>query len=143
MDGDPISTEVSPEVIKRAKGSYERCGAQERFLYDFYRRFLENCPEAAAMFGNSDFDRQTRLLKHALGLLLIYPGQPSGEPNLLERVAERHSRRDLDVAPRLYEPFVDSLIETVREYDPQFSLAVEAAWRTTLSAGVAYMKSKY
>jgi len=139
--GDKVR--VSPEAMKRAKESYERCCSGGRFLREFYLNFLKSCPEAEPMFANADFDRQTRLLQHAIGLLLVYPGQPPGEPNLLERVAERHSRRDLDVSPRLYDPFVDSLIETARQYDPHFTPEVETAWRATLDAGVAYMKSKH
>jgi hemoglobin-like flavoprotein len=139
--GDRI--QASREAMQRAKESYERCCAGGRFLHQFYLNFLKNCPEAEPMFANADFDRQTRLLQHAIGLLLIYPAQPPGEPNLLERVAERHSRRDLDVAPRLYAPFVDSLIETARQHDPQFTPEVETAWRATLAAGVAFMKSKH
>jgi hemoglobin-like flavoprotein len=134
---------LSPEIMKRAKESYERCCGRGGFLHEFYLNFLKSCPEAERMFAGTDFDRQTRLLQHAIGLLLIYPGQPEGEPNLLERVAERHSRRDLDVAPALYEPFVDSLIETAGQHDPGFTPEVEAAWRATLSEGVAYMKSRY
>jgi len=134
---------LSRETMARAKESYERCCAHSEFLHEFYTTFLKNCPEAEPMFANSDFDRQTRLLQHAIGLLLLFPAQGAGAPNLLERVAERHSRRDLDIAPRLYDPFVDSLIETARRHDPRFGPEVEAAWRDTLAEGIAYMKSKY
>jgi hypothetical protein len=65
------------------------------------------------------------------------------EPSILARVAERHSRRDLDVDPALYDPFIDSLIETVGAHDPEFSPDVEGAWRATVASGVAYMRSKY
>lgn len=140
--GDP-EVEVAPDQIRRAKDSYRRCCERDRFLHEFYRNFFDDCPEAAPMFADSDLDRQTRLLRHAIGLLLLFPAQPDGEPNLLARVAERHSRRDLDISPDLYEPFVDSLIRTVGEHDPEFDSGVEAAWRATLSRGVAYMKSKY
>lgn len=134
---------VSPEAMQRARESYERCCAEDGFLRDFYRIFLANCPEAGPMFARTNLDRQARLLQHAIGLLLIYPGQPPGEPNLLDRVAERHSRRDLAVAPALYQPFVDSLVETARLCDPHFTPDVAEAWRATLAEGVSYMKSKY
>src|SRR2546421_7749761 len=45
----------------------------------------------------SDFERQNKLLRHAFGLLLIFPNQARTEPSVLTRVAERHSRRDLDI----------------------------------------------
>jgi hypothetical protein len=62
---------------------------------------------------------------------------------VLTRVAERHSRQDLDVPPSLYPPFVDSLVATVRQFDPAFSPDVEQAWRRTVAKGVSYMIAKY
>jgi len=55
----------------------------------------------------------------------------------------RHSRRDLDIPPALYAPFIESLIATVQRNDPEFSSAVERAWRETLAPGVAYMQARY
>ena len=95
------------------------------------------------MFAKTDFDRQRRLLRHAFGLLLSFPAQPDGEPTILSRVAERHSRRDLDVDPALYPLFIDSLIDTVKQYDREFTPAVERAWRTAVARGVEYMQSKH
>jgi hemoglobin-like flavoprotein len=126
-----------------ASASYQRCSEAPGFFESFYRNFFEACPEAAPRFAHTDFARQNKLLRHALGLLLIFPKQPDGEPTLLTRVAERHSRRDLDVPPSLYPPFVDSLITTIKQYDPAFSPVVEDAWRRTVEKGVGYMISKY
>ncbi len=83
------------------------------------------------------------MLRHAFGLLLSFPAQPDGEPTILSRVAERHSRRDLDVDPALYPLFIDSLIDTVKQYDREFTPAVERAWRTAVARGVEYMQSKH
>jgi hypothetical protein len=95
------------------------------------------------VFAHTDFERLHRLLRHALGLLLTFPGQPASEPNLLARIAERHSRHDLGIDPTLYPFFVDSLVATVRAYDQEFSPAVERAWRRAVAPGIAYMQSRY
>lgn len=126
-----------------AQASYERCRESPDFFQAFYQKFLEACPEAGPMFAATDFERQNRLLRHAIGLLLNFPNQPRSEPTILGRLAERHSRRDLDIHPALYKPFIDSLIATVREYDAEFNPKVEAAWRTTVALGVEYMQSRY
>jgi hemoglobin-like flavoprotein len=126
-----------------AKASYDRCCQAPDFLQAFYRNFLAACPEAVPLFAHTDFESQTKLLRHAVGLLLIFPNHPASEPTLLTRVAERHSRRDLNVDPALYRPFIDSLLDTVREFDREFTPAVEAAWRATVGPGVAYMKAKH
>ena len=136
---------VSRDSAERdlASASYQRCCDTPEFFEAFYRNFFTACPEAAPRFAHTDFERQHKLLRHALGLLLLFPKQPENDHSLLARVAERHSQRDLNVPPALYAPFVDSLITTVRQFDPAFTPEVEAAWRRTVEKGVAYMKSKY
>jgi len=130
-------------TMAAAKASYDRCCATEHFFQDFYRNFFIRCPQAKPLFAHTDFERQNNLLRHAFGLLLIFPNQPEREPTILARVAERHSRRALRIDPSMYPPFVDALIDTVRHCDPQFTPAVESAWRQTLHKGVAYMQAKY
>ncbi|HET8712347.1 MAG TPA: globin [Gemmatimonadales bacterium] len=134
---------VDKAVTALAKASYDRCCRAPDFLQAFYRNFLTACPEAAPRFAKTDFEQQIKLLRHAIGLLLIFPNQPPKEPSLLARLAERHSRRDLNIDPALYGPFVEALIATVKQYDGQCTSAVEAAWRETVAPGVAYMKAKH
>ena len=131
------------DAVRLAKASYTRCSAAPEFFETFYRRFFTLCPTARPKFAKTDFDRQHRLLGHAFGLLLNFPAQPDGEPTILSRVADRHSKRDLDIAPALYPPFIDSLIDTVKQFDREFTSAVEAAWRTAVATGVDYMQSRY
>lgn len=128
--GEPIHHEATV-----AKASYTRCRAAP----DFFAA----CPQAAPLFAQTDFERHHKLLRHAFALLLLFPGQSETEPELLARIAERRSRRDLNIDPALYGPFVDSLIVTVRQHDPQFAPAVERAWRRTVALGVAYMQARY
>lgn len=126
-----------------AKASYDRCCTAPDFLQTFYRNFLTVCPEAAPRFAHTNFEQQTKLLRHAIGLLLIFPTQPAREPTLLARLAERHSRRDLNIEPAFYRPFIDALLATVKQFDGECTPAVEAAWRETVTPGVEYMKSKH
>ena len=142
--GNPgLVTIADAAVMALAKASYERCRAAPDFFPTFYRAFLATCPEAAPLFAHTDFGKQNKLLRHAVGLLLIFPNQPPGEPTLLSRLAERHSRRELKIDPAMYAPFIDSLIATVRQFDSEFTPATEAAWRATVGLGVEYMKAKY
>lgn len=136
MSGDSAARDV-------ANASYQRCCDQPGFFESFYQQFFTVCPEAAPRFAQTDFTRQNRLLRHAFGILLVFATQPDAEPTVLSRIAERHSRRDLDVPPSLYPVFVDSMIATVRQYDPDFTPDVETAWRRTVQRGVTYMISRY
>ena len=134
---------VDKATTALARASYDRCCQAPGFLNTFYRNFLTACPEAVPRFAGTSMDQQANLLRHAIGILLIFPNQPNKEPSLLARLAERHSRRDLNIEPALYRPFIDALIDTVKQFDGKCTPTVEAAWRETVAPGVAYMKSKH
>jgi hemoglobin-like flavoprotein len=133
---------VSRHAVAIARASYQRCQQAPNFFEAFYQRFFESCEAARPMFANTDFARQHKLLQHAIGLLFSHDQQPDEEPNLLTRVAERHGRSDLAVNPAFYDDFLNSLILTARELDPEFTAETEAAWREATAAGIAYMMSK-
>lgn len=134
------------EAVAIAKASFDRCTTMPDFLSGFYRRFFEVCPEAKPLFAKTDFVRQVTLLRNAIGLLLIAPffaNEGATGPTLLAKVAERHDRRHLNIEPRFYPPFVESLLRTIKETDPEFSPEIESAWRMAIVKGVAYMQSHY
>jgi hemoglobin-like flavoprotein len=133
---------MSGNAVTLAKASYQRCLNAQDFFPTFYQRFFETCPAARPMFARTDFDRQHRLLQHAIALLLSFNVQKESEPNLLTRVAERHGRNDLKVDPAHYSAFLASLIDTVRVFDSEFTPETEQAWHEATAAGIAYMRTK-
>ncbi len=130
------------EAVALARASYDRCQQAPEFFEAFYARFFEESPSVRPMFATTNFERQRKLLRHAIGLLLSYHHQSADEPNILTRVADRHGRSDLKIDPALYPDFVSSLVRTVAVLDPEFSPQVEAAWREATAEGIAYMQSK-
>jgi hemoglobin-like flavoprotein len=129
---------VSPSQLELAQASYARCLQAPEFFRAFYNRFLASDPAIPPYFVETRFDRQDKLLQHGVALLLIYAKRPN--PALLERIAERHGPGDLNIPARLYAPFVESFIATVREFDGTCDDAVEAAWRAALAPGVACVR---
>ena len=61
----------------------------------------------------------------------------------LEEIAIQHSKSVLDINPGLYDLWLESLIDTVKEYDYDFTPETELSWRLVLSVGITYMKFKY
>ena len=131
------------KIIEVAKASYRRCKVANGFFEAFYEEFFRVCPPAQPMFATTDFERQHKLLRHALGLLLNYPSRQKSEPPILERLAVRHSKADLDIEPPLYDSFLEALITTVGKFDRQYSAEIGDAWRRAVAPGMEYMKSKY
>ena len=126
-----------------ANASYQRCRERPGFFAACYRTFVEACPAAVPRFAGTNFELQHKQLRHAVGVLLIFPTEPEAEPTVLTRIAERHSRRDLAVPAGLYAPFVDSLIATGEQHDPAFTSEVEHASRSSAETVVASMTSRY
>ena len=133
---------MAEEAVAVARASFDRCVAAAGFFPAFYKNFFTRLPTAAPRFAQTDMERQHKLLRHALGLLLSYAGQRTGEANLLSRVATRHGKGDLAIPAQDYPAFVDALIETVHQHDPGCDPATEAAWRRALEPGIRYMQSK-
>jgi hemoglobin-like flavoprotein len=127
--------------IETAEASYRRCAENPAFYAALYAHLLASDPRIPPMFAATRFERQHRLLRHSLGVLLIYAKRPN--PALLERIAVRHSRADVGVTPALYPCFVESLVHAVARHDPEFRPEVAAAWRAVVVPGIEYMKSRY
>ncbi|EAR20356.1 globin [Nitrococcus mobilis] len=126
--------------------SYERCIDNPNppgFLQRFYKVFLSSSEEVAEKFKNTDFEKQTRVLKASLYyLMLSCNGSPEAMAHL-RRIACLHSRKQLDIRPELYDLWLASLLQAAREYDPRFDQQTETAWRQVLSHGIDFMKSRY
>jgi truncated hemoglobin YjbI len=117
----------------------ESVGADESadaFFEAFYQRFLSD-DGIAELFRGTDMRRQAAMLRksffHLAGFYVT--SSPSGE---LERMARVHYR--LGIGAELYDVWLDSLIATVAEFDPECDEATELAWRLALMPGVTYMK---
>jgi hemoglobin-like flavoprotein len=130
---------MNPHAIDVTKASYARCLASPRFLSDFYQRFFANCPAAEPLFAQTDFERQIRLLQHAIGLLIAFAHQPADDPSLLTRLARKHGPDELAIEPLWYPIFLRSLIETAAKHDPEFTPAVAGAWHEALTPGIEFM----
>ena len=129
------------DQLERVEESYARCTESPGFLDTFYQHLLESSPAIPPMFSQTDFERQTKLLQHSLGVLIIYAKRQN--PALLERIAERHNRDNVNVKPDLYPFFVESLVEAVAKHDPQFDSDAAEAWRAAVTPGIEFMKARY
>lgn len=136
---------LMPEnALGLVKESYSRYNPSE-LVRRFYELFVASSPEVAEKFANTDVSRQQAMLVQSLQMMLIAP-EAEGEGALkdyLDHIGRRHSRADLDIPAWMYQPWVDCLIEALRESDPDFNPDIERAWRTTMLAGIEQMQSHY
>ena len=94
-------------------------------------------------FANTDFAHQKRAVLASLDLILLAAKAPEDADRHLREVAERHSSAQLAVGAELYDLWLDSLLDTVREVDPAFGPDVEEAWEDVMAVGIRYLVSRY
>ena len=109
----------------------------DAFFERFYERFFQKSPRIALLFSNTDMHRQVGMLRRSIYELLTF--YLTGElSERLRRIAQVHQR--LGLTPELWDAWLESLIETVRESDPECDELAEYAWRLALTPGLTYLK---
>lgn len=134
---------MDSKILTLYDESLRRCNATPGFLDRFYERFMASSPEVRARFSKTDFVRQKRALRASLYIMALAVEDELGPARYLVDLARLHGRPQLDIGAALYDNWLDSLIATVRECDPQCTPEVEEAWERVMTAGIAYMVSHY
>jgi hemoglobin-like flavoprotein len=136
---------MSSPSVETFLASLKRCLAAPGFLESFYERFVGSSEEVREKFRNTDMKRQVRVLEDTL---YVVANAVQGEENspargALPALAARHSRNEMDIPPRLFDLWIECLLETVRVHDPEFNPAIEAAWRDTATFAADYIRQRY
>lgn len=126
----------------RVQASYARCLSGTRFLDRFYDIFMAH-PEIRPLFAKTDMEKQKHLLRHGLSSVLMYAQNYATARSCLLRIQETHSRQNLNIHPKLYPIWIDSLMRAVGECDPQFDAQLEADWREIIAPGIDLIVSGY
>ncbi|MEO8587140.1 MAG: globin [Acidobacteriota bacterium] len=135
---------MSPITLGVFEASLKRCEARPDFFDVFYEKFLSSSPEVAGKFAGTDFARQKELLRTSLHHLLLVARDPKQGPDpYLEEVAVRHGAGGLAIGAHMYDLWLDSLLETVRACDPEFSRDIEGAWEEVMMVGIHYLCANY
>jgi len=131
--------------VETFRTSLGRCMRTSDFLHVFYDLFMASSPEVMDKFKHTEFARQTRVLSDSLYIMAV--AAESQDDAIawreLDRLAVRHNRGNLAVAPHLYDAWLECLILAARQHDPEFSAEIEEAWRRTLAPGIEYLRSRY
>jgi len=123
--------------------SFERCDAQGAFADTFYKIFLSKSQEIRDMFKNTNFPRQKKLLRASVYILVLQDITTPKAQNIMSKIGATHSRSKLDIPPRLYPVWLDSLCETIATHDPDYSETLEAHWREIMSEPIRHITNQY
>lgn len=130
---------IGEHWIETFNDSFERCNGDPAFLERFYTIFISSNSEVAEKFKNTDMENQ----KSVLLISLSYMMMAHKSPQVLDKMAVRHSARHLDIQPHLYALWLDCMVEAVKATDSYFDDGVERAWRKMMQPGIDYIISKH
>ena len=135
---------MSPITLAVFEASLKRCEARPDFFDVFYGNFLSSSPDVAEKFLGTNFARQKELLRTSLHHLLLVARDPKQGPDpYLQEVAVRHGAGGLAIGAHMYDLWLDSLLETVRACDREYSQEVAKAWEEVMMIGIHYLCANY
>ena len=102
------------------------------FFSMFYDIFFSKSQQIRDKFADVDMDAQVRVLQKSMFHIIgFYATKTDSE--YLATIAHTHSRDQYDIRPEFYDIWLESLIETVQQLDPEYEenlgLAVETVSR--------------
>ena len=138
-----MHTEHAPPYERVFDQSYERVHSGDEhglnFFDGFYQNFLGLSDEIRDKFKNTDMPKQRSMLEKSFYHLLVFYATGNAD-DYMQRMVERHGSRGINIPIRLYDSWMDSLIKTVEQFDPEFNADIALAWRLVLAPGLTYMK---
>lgn len=122
--------------------SYQRAISPDPDLFfkHYNDKFINADPQIAVLFSNTGMEQRAKILMESMTHIISFvtSNEASEEIN---RIAISHGKDDLNITTEFYDIWLECLIDTVRELDPEFNSQVEKAWRAIMSPGLEYMKS--
>ncbi len=125
------------------RASFDRCEAAGNFAERFYGVFLNSSPEIGPLFAMTDFEKQRKLLRATVYIMVTRSVDDVQARETLESIGYSHGRTQLNIRPELYEVWLDSVCQTVKQMDPDWTPEVEREWRDRLRAGIDLITSLY
>lgn len=138
---------VDTDRIPLVQQSLGRCLLNKKlgkdFLDAFYDTFLNIDPRIKPLFAKTDMKKQKALLKQGLMTLIMYAKGSALAKSAVDQLAVKHDRQHENIDPAFYPLWVKSLMECIKQYDPQYSPDLQDSWSGVLELGIATMKKAY
>ena len=132
------------EKVALVRDSYLRVKDQPDFASDFYSNLFFLKPKLRDYFAKTDFEHQDKALMHGLSFLISFLDQkdPHARQQVL-RISRSHSKFNMNVHPHEYYYWIEALILTVKNHDPQWMQDLTYYWREVISYPIMFIVSQY
>jgi len=112
------------------------------FFSTFYEIFLGKSQLIRDKFAHVDMDVQLRVLQKSMFHMISFYATKT-DTEYLANIAHTHSHNQYDIRPEFYDIWMDSLLETVQQSDPEYEDDVALAWQLAMTPGIQFMKFQY
>lgn len=130
--------------FQQVKDSYRRCSALgDEFFDSFYANLVDREIAIGQMFAGTDMRKQNHLIEEGIGQLIAFAEGNAQADRRIRELGRTHSRSHINVPPEFYPLWADSLMNAVKEHDPEFSPELEEEWRKIIAPGIERMVSLY
>lgn len=109
------------------------------FFRRFYENFLASSERVREKFSATDMERQEKVLQKGLYQLITFYLTKS-DSQFLREIARVHDKDHFSIESDLYDLWLEALLVTVEEMDPEYNADLELAWRIVMTPGILYMK---
>jgi len=131
------------EQAKSVHQSYIRAGGKA-FVMAFYERLMAASEEIRGRFEHIDMEAQADILAHAIVMSFLFVDTDhQSAKKCLDGVRESHSRDRLNIAPELYDTWLECLLETVAACDPQTDEELLSHWHKVMSVAINHIREGY
>lgn len=134
---------ISNEDLLLVRQSYGRMLAAGGLFPRFYQILTASSPRVAAMFSDTDLDVHYERLEQSLTMSLLFPQENVIAQQTIDRIRISHQKARLNIAPEMYDVWLDSLMKAFREHDPMFRDDLEQLWRKVLAVAISHIKAGY
>jgi len=131
------------QIVTNVQNSYGRCLGNGDLISTFYDIFLASDPEIKKKFTKTDFDKQKKLLRHGLNLMIMYAAESYAGKAGLKRIQESHNKHNLNIDPKYYMIWRQSLLKAIEKHDRLYNKQVKNEWLTVLDKGIDFIRSGY
>lgn len=112
------------------------------FFGRFYSIFFSKSQQIRDKFAEVDIDTQVVVLQKSMfHMISFYETKTATE--YLENIAQSHNRDQYGIKPEFYDIWLESLIETVAQLDPEYENSLALAWQLAMTPGIQFMKFQY
>ncbi len=100
--------------------------------------------EIRQKFETVDMNTQTDNLARAIVMSFLFVDKSHHTAaKTMDMVRQSHNRHNLDIAPHLYDKWLECLLETVAVCDPQATEELLNDWHTVMSVSIEHIRGGY